>query len=58
MKLLSVHDSFRVEVMAGYYAIQFARDLGFRRINIEGDALSIIKGLTGMEDDLLAGTFY
>ncbi|OMO89542.1 hypothetical protein COLO4_19706 [Corchorus olitorius] len=42
-KIDTLPDSFATECKAALKAIQWAREMGFRRIVMEGDALTVIK---------------
>ncbi|XVF85388.1 hypothetical protein PTKIN_Ptkin17bG0113900 [Pterospermum kingtungense] len=54
-KSLRVHvasDSFVIKAIAAMFALEFAVDLGFTDIILEGDALSIVKGINDVGEDL------
>lgn len=37
--------SFQIEALAAFYAVEFAKDMGFQNIQLERDALTIVKSL-------------
>lgn len=43
---------FQVEAFAAYHAIEFLVDLSFKSIQLEGDALNIVKSLSNNKEDL------
>ena len=46
-----VDNAFTVEVLAMLQAMVFARDLGFTKMEIEEDALCVIKKMQNLEND-------
>ncbi|KAH1032516.1 hypothetical protein J1N35_044690 [Gossypium stocksii] len=48
---INIADAFVAEARAYEQAIQFAQDIGFRRVQIEGDSLTIIKKLHANTND-------
>ncbi|XVF59431.1 hypothetical protein PTKIN_Ptkin07bG0275300 [Pterospermum kingtungense] len=51
-KIQNVIDPFVIKATAAIQAMEFARDLGFQRILLEGDALSIVSKLKSSSLDL------
>ncbi|KAK8523062.1 hypothetical protein V6N13_076276 [Hibiscus sabdariffa] len=51
-KVYHVSSSFTVEALAAVHRMEFAVDLGFTNVIIEGDSLSIIKKLNNREANL------
>ncbi|XWS63642.1 hypothetical protein CRYUN_Cryun06bG0118500 [Craigia yunnanensis] len=50
--LPSITDPFMVEANAVVRVLEFAQNMGFKKIGLEGDALSIVKKLQSVEVDL------
>lgn len=53
LHIKDAQNAFQVEALAAYDAVEFAVDLGFKNVQIEGDiALSILKSLSNSKEDL------
>lgn len=51
IKNLNIPDAFAAEALAAVQALDFAADLGHQRIELEGDALGIIRKLRSDRND-------
>ncbi|XVF63951.1 hypothetical protein PTKIN_Ptkin09bG0128000 [Pterospermum kingtungense] len=51
-EMVNVANSFVAEAFAVVHALEFVLELGLSNIILEGDALSILKGLRGTGEDL------